>query len=62
MPGLKNLFDGILKFRATVRKDLVKQFERVRDDPHPASVFFTCMDSRYVRRWRIIAVHIFSAF
>lgn len=46
MPGLKNLLDGVLKFRATVRKDLVKQFERIRDNPQPTSVFFTCMDSR----------------
>ncbi|CAD5226593.1 unnamed protein product [Bursaphelenchus xylophilus] len=46
MTGLRNLFQGVLKYRATVREDLVKQFERVRDDPHPASVLFTCMDSR----------------
>ncbi|KAI6181229.1 Carbonic anhydrase [Aphelenchoides besseyi] len=46
MPGLKNLLNGVLKFRATVRKDLVKQFERVRNNPQPAAIFFTCMDSR----------------
>ncbi|CAD5219166.1 unnamed protein product [Bursaphelenchus okinawaensis] len=46
MTGLRNLFQGVLKYRATVREDLVKQFARVRDDPHPQSVMFTCMDSR----------------
>ncbi|KAI6175899.1 hypothetical protein M3Y97_00740700 [Aphelenchoides bicaudatus] len=46
MPGLKNLLNGVLRFRATVRKDLVKQFEKVRNNPQPAAIFFTCMDSR----------------
>jgi carbonic anhydrase len=46
MPGLHKVLDGILRFRTTVRADLVKQFERVRDNPDPKAVFFTCMDSR----------------
>ncbi|KAH7730640.1 CBN-BCA-2 protein [Aphelenchoides avenae] len=43
---MQKVLDGILKFRKTVRADLVKQFERVRDNPNPTAVFFTCMDSR----------------
>lgn len=46
MPGLNKVLDGILRFRQTVRSDLVKQFERIRDNPNPTAVFFSCMDSR----------------
>ncbi|GMR49718.1 hypothetical protein PMAYCL1PPCAC_19913, partial [Pristionchus mayeri] len=46
MPGLNKILNGVIRFRQTVRKDLVKQFEKIRDDPHPTAVFFTCMDSR----------------
>ncbi|KAI1726175.1 carbonic anhydrase domain-containing protein [Ditylenchus destructor] len=46
MAGLKKVLEGILRYRQTVRKDLVKQFEKVRDNPDPSAVFFTCMDSR----------------
>jgi len=48
MIGLRKILHGVLKFRGTVRKDLVKQFEQVRDNPNPTAVFFTCMDSRLV--------------
>uniref|UniRef100_A0A915CVV5 Carbonic anhydrase n=1 Tax=Ditylenchus dipsaci TaxID=166011 RepID=A0A915CVV5_9BILA len=43
---IKKVLDGILLFRKTVRKDLVTQFEKVRDNPNPTAVMFTCMDSR----------------
>uniref|UniRef100_A0A0N5B1Z3 Carbonic anhydrase n=1 Tax=Strongyloides papillosus TaxID=174720 RepID=A0A0N5B1Z3_STREA len=46
MKGLDNVLKGVLKFRKTIRKDLVKQFEEVRDNPQPTALFFTCMDSR----------------
>uniref|UniRef100_A0A914XAC7 Carbonic anhydrase n=1 Tax=Plectus sambesii TaxID=2011161 RepID=A0A914XAC7_9BILA len=46
MAGIIRILNGIIKYRGTVRKDLVKQFERVRDNPTPTAVFFTCMDSR----------------
>lgn len=46
MSGLKKVLNGVIRFRQTIRKDLVKQFERVRDNPDPTAVFFTCMDSR----------------
>ncbi|CAJ0587772.1 unnamed protein product, partial [Mesorhabditis spiculigera] len=44
--GLNRILNGVIRFRQTVRADLVKQFERVRDDPHPTALFITCMDSR----------------
>jgi len=46
MPGLQKVLNGILRYRATVRHDLVKQFEAVRNNPNPTAVMFTCMDSR----------------
>jgi len=46
MAGIKKILNGIIKYRSTVRKDLVEQFERIRDNPAPQAVFFTCMDSR----------------
>uniref|UniRef100_A0AAF5DL41 carbonic anhydrase n=1 Tax=Strongyloides stercoralis TaxID=6248 RepID=A0AAF5DL41_STRER len=46
MKGLDKVLQGVLKFRKTIRKDLVKQFEEVRDNPQPTALFFTCMDSR----------------
>lgn len=33
MPGLRKIIQGVLTYRATVKKDLVKQFERIRDRP-----------------------------
>lgn len=48
MTGLKRLLEGVLKFRQTVRNDLVKQFEQIRDNPNPLAVLFTCMDSRFM--------------
>ncbi|CAJ0952829.1 unnamed protein product, partial [Mesorhabditis belari] len=44
--GLQRILNGVIRFRKTVRADLVKQFEKVRDDPHPTALFITCMDSR----------------
>uniref|UniRef100_A0AC35U6C7 Carbonic anhydrase n=1 Tax=Rhabditophanes sp. KR3021 TaxID=114890 RepID=A0AC35U6C7_9BILA len=46
MKGLDKVLQGVLKFRKNVRKDLVKQFEQVRNNPQPTALFFTCMDSR----------------
>ncbi|VDM64099.1 unnamed protein product [Angiostrongylus costaricensis] len=46
MPGLNKVLAGIIRFRKTFRKDMVKQFEQIRDNPNPTAVFFTCMDSR----------------
>ncbi|WKY04636.1 hypothetical protein Q1695_005556 [Nippostrongylus brasiliensis] len=46
MPGMQRILAGIIRFRQTVRSDMVKQFEKIRDNPCPTAVFFTCMDSR----------------
>jgi len=44
--GMKRIFRGILQYRKTVKAGLVEQFKRIRDNPQPTAVFFTCMDSR----------------
>ncbi|CAD6198090.1 unnamed protein product [Caenorhabditis auriculariae] len=46
MPGIHKIINGVIRFRQTVRQQLVTQFERIRDNPNPTAVFFTCMDSR----------------
>lgn len=44
--GVVKVLKGVLQYRALYRREMVNQFERIRDDPHPDAVFFTCMDSR----------------
>lgn len=44
--GIVKILKGVLQYRALYRKGMVKQFEAIRDDPHPDAVFFSCMDSR----------------
>lgn len=46
MPGLNKILNGVIRFRQTVRADMVKQFERIRNNPQPTALFITCMDSR----------------
>lgn len=43
---MNKILNGVLKYRRTFRKEMVEQFEVVKDDPHPKALFFTCMDSR----------------
>ncbi|XP_049774055.1 beta carbonic anhydrase 1 [Schistocerca cancellata] len=45
---MDRILRGIMKYRATDRKTMVEQFQRVRDNPEPKAVFFTCMDSRMI--------------
>ncbi|XP_071439995.1 beta carbonic anhydrase 1 isoform X1 [Hetaerina americana] len=45
---MDRILRGIMKYRVTDRKTMVEQFERVRDQPEPKAVFFTCMDSRMI--------------
>jgi len=33
MPGLDKLLRGVLKYRATLRPKMVKDFQRIRDNP-----------------------------
>ncbi|PIO67074.1 hypothetical protein TELCIR_11195 [Teladorsagia circumcincta] len=46
MPGLAKVLAGIIRFRKTIRGDMVKQFEMIRNNPNPTAAFFACMDSR----------------
>ncbi|XP_046548515.1 beta carbonic anhydrase 1-like [Haliotis rubra] len=46
MPGIDKIIKGILHFRRFDRPFMVEEFLRVKADPQPSSVFFTCMDSR----------------
>ncbi|KAI4465970.1 carbonic anhydrase [Holotrichia oblita] len=45
---MDRILRGIMKYRDFGKQAMVKQFEQVRDDPHPKAVFFTCMDSRMI--------------
>ncbi|XP_065556229.1 beta carbonic anhydrase 1-like [Artemia franciscana] len=44
--GIQKFIRGILMYRKSARKQMVEQFERIRDNPKPKAVLFTCMDSR----------------
>ncbi|XP_070542501.1 beta carbonic anhydrase 1-like [Ptychodera flava] len=46
MPGMEKLLRGVLRYRSNVKQHLVPQFQRVRDNPEPTAIMFTCMDSR----------------
>ncbi|KAK2147424.1 hypothetical protein LSH36_554g01003 [Paralvinella palmiformis] len=48
MPGLEKILRGILKYQATLRPEMVHEFEKVKDNPEPVAVLFSCMDSRLV--------------
>ncbi|KAF1748068.1 hypothetical protein GCK72_024535 [Caenorhabditis remanei] len=43
---MNKILRGVIKYRQTIREDLVKQFEEIKNNPQPTSVMFTCMDSR----------------
>ncbi|KAK9685620.1 Carbonic anhydrase [Popillia japonica] len=45
---MDRILRGIMKYRDFGKQAMVKQFEQVRDNPHPKAVFFTCMDSRMI--------------
>uniref|UniRef100_A0A0N4ZFD7 Carbonic anhydrase n=1 Tax=Parastrongyloides trichosuri TaxID=131310 RepID=A0A0N4ZFD7_PARTI len=46
MKGLNKILQGVLKYKKTIRKDILKLLEKVYDNPQPTALFFTCMDSR----------------
>ncbi|KAL5004406.1 hypothetical protein ScPMuIL_017862 [Solemya velum] len=46
MPGIGKLMRGILRYRTVDRVHMVEQFKKIRDNPEPTAVFFTCIDSR----------------
>ncbi|CAL8101805.1 unnamed protein product [Orchesella dallaii] len=43
---MDKILKGIMRYRDTVRTNLVEEFVKIRDNPQPKAVFFTCMDSR----------------
>ncbi|CAG9854951.1 unnamed protein product [Phyllotreta striolata] len=45
---MDKLLKGIMKYRCSVREQMVKQFLQVKDNPTPKAVFFTCIDSRMI--------------
>lgn len=46
MPGIEKLIRGMVKYHATMKNDMLKQFRMVKDNPQPKAVMFSCMDSR----------------
>lgn len=48
MPGLDKLLRGILQYNATVKPSMLKQFKKIKDNPQPKAVMFSCMDSRLI--------------
>lgn len=46
--GMERILRGVMRYRHTTRLEMVKEFQRVRDNPEPKAVFFTCMDSRMI--------------
>jgi len=45
---MERILRGIMRYRNTTRADMVREFQKVRDNPEPKAVFFTCMDSRMI--------------
>ncbi|KAI0233246.1 Beta carbonic anhydrase 1 [Lamellibrachia satsuma] len=48
MPGLDKLLKGVLKYRETIRTQMVKDFQRIREKPEPKAVMVSCIDSRVI--------------
>jgi len=44
--GMEKIFRGLMTYRLTHQRNMVEQFKKVRDNPVPTAVFFTCVDSR----------------
>ncbi|CAG9804792.1 unnamed protein product [Chironomus riparius] len=45
---MDRILRGIMRYRNTTRATMVEEFRKVRDNPQPKAVFFTCMDSRMI--------------
>jgi carbonic anhydrase len=46
--GIDKVLTGIVKYHQTARTVMLEQFKRVRDNPIPSVLMFTCMDSRMI--------------
>jgi len=44
--GISKVLHGIMKYRTDWQRNMLEQFQRVRDNPMPTAVFVTCVDSR----------------
>ena len=44
--GISKILHGIMKYRTDKQRNMLQQFQRVRDNPTPTAVFVTCVDSR----------------
>jgi len=45
---MSKILQGITKYRLNYQKNMVEQFKKVRDNPVPTAVFFSCVDSRVI--------------
>lgn len=43
---MDKILRGVMKYRLIHRIEMVEQFVKVRDNPVPTAIFFTCIDSR----------------
>jgi len=46
--GLDKLLRGILKYHATIKPNMLQQFKKIKNNPEPKAVMFSCMDSRLI--------------
>jgi len=46
--GMAKIFNGVMKYRRDFQRNMVEQFVKVRDNPVPTAVFFSCVDSRVI--------------
>lgn len=44
--GMEKILRGLMNYRLSHQRNMVAQFKKVRDNPVPTAVFFTCVDSR----------------
>ena len=45
---MAKIMSGIQRYRTNFQRNMVEQFRKVRDNPNPSAVFFSCVDSRVV--------------
>lgn len=44
--AIHKILKGVLEYRKNVRPTMLKQLQRIKNNPQPKAVYFTCMDSR----------------
>ncbi|GAB6027748.1 hypothetical protein CHUAL_001986 [Chamberlinius hualienensis] len=43
---MDKIIRGVMRYRFSFRDEMVKQFVKIKDNPTPTALFFTCIDSR----------------